>query len=87
MAKYNTFVVCDCKKRVTELVTSSARKANEWLIKGKRIEVWNENQKIDVLYAHKRNSMKVYITAEKEYIGQKQRKAELRNFTRSMKRI
>lgn len=39
MAKYNTFVVYNCKKRHIILVTSSARKAKQDLCVGVKVEV------------------------------------------------
>lgn len=79
MAKYNTFVVIGCKRNNTILVTSSARKATAELRKGRRIEVWNENKRIDVIYANKAESMRRFIQAEKEYIRHKQERAEFEN--------
>ena len=83
MAKYNTFVVIDYKKRKNLLVTSSAKKANELLKVGTKIEVWNENELIEVIHFAKSKYSKDfiwrYILKEKEYIGKKQRQAELRN--------
>ena len=83
MANYNTFLVVDCKTRKPVLVTSSARKANAWLKTGYRIEVWNENTIVEkIRQADRRKEaepMKPYIDAEKEYIRQKQAKAETRN--------
>lgn len=83
MANYNTFLVVDCKTRKPVLVTSSARKANDWLKTGFRIEVWNENTIVEkIRQADRRKEaepMKPYIDAEREYIRQKQAKAEARN--------
>ena len=83
MANYNTFLVVDCKTRRPVLVTSSARKANEWLRTGFRIEVWNENTIVETIRNADRRKeaepMKSYINAEREYIRQKQAKAEARN--------
>lgn len=90
MAKYcyNTFVVVDCKTRKNVLVTSSARKATAMLQKGRKIEVWNVNQKVEVIYSKTHREpfpMKCYIEAEKEYFGKKQRAAEHRNRLRAKK--
>jgi hypothetical protein len=83
MANYNTFVVVDCKSRKSILTTSSARKAVKLLETGKRIDVWNENCHIRTIYAKDKNwEMKPYILAEKEYIRNKQAKAEARNAMR-----
>ena len=72
MAVYNTFVVVDCKKRKPILVTSSARKASTLLKSGIRIEVWNENKKVETLYEclkkREGNPMIPYITLEREYM-------------------
>lgn len=79
MANYNTFIVVDCKSRKSILTTSSARKAARQLQSGFRIDVWNDNQKIETVYAKDHTPMKPYIKAEKEYIRQKQARAEERN--------
>lgn len=86
MAKYNTFLVMDTKNRRPELVTSSARKATAQLCKGKRVEVWNENERICKIYASKAEGMKPYIEAEREYIRMKQTSAEVRNAHRKIMR-
>lgn len=72
-------MVVDCKRRAPVLVTSSARKAAGSLQTGARVEVWNANALVERIYANERNMMRPYIDAEREYIGQKQRDAELRN--------
>lgn len=77
MATYNTFVVVDCKKRTTLLVTSSARKANAFLNKGCRIDVWSENMKVESIYNKNRKNIHPYIALEKNYIKQKQEKRTL----------
>lgn len=83
MANYNTFVVIDCNSRKTILTTSSARKADRELRKGTRIEVWNNNKLVIRIYDADRKNVLYpfmpYIKAEKEYIRQKQAKAEKRN--------
>lgn len=88
MANYNTFLVVDCKTRNPVLVTSSARKANEWLRTGYRIEVWNENTIVEKIRQSDRrkeaNPMQPYISAEREYIRQKQAKAEAKNKRRNL---
>lgn len=83
MAKrcYNTFVLTECKTGRNIIVTSSARKANDLLCKGRRIEVWNSNEKVETIYRKnkgERNPMRPYIEAEREYIRQKQHNAERR---------
>ena len=83
MANYNTFLVVDCVARRVVLVTSSARKADDLLDTGYRIEVWNENTIVEKIYQADRrkdsNPMQKYIDAERAYIRQKQSKAEARN--------
>ena len=79
MANYNTFIVVDCKSRKSILTTSSARKSNRLLQNGFRIDIWNNNEKIETVYAKDRTPMKPYIEAEREYIRQKQARAEERN--------
>ncbi len=75
MAAYNTFVVVDCKKRTPTLVTSSARKARSVLTSGFRIDVWNDNNKVNTIYYKTQALLGQYIKLEKEYIRQKQEKA------------
>jgi hypothetical protein len=82
MATYNTFVVVDCKKRTPTLVTSSARKARSVLTTGFRIEVWNDNKKVNTIYYKNQSRLGQYITLEKEYIRQKQEKATKRRAKR-----
>lgn len=79
MAKYNTFVVIDCKKRKNLLVTSSARKAKAEMHIGVKIEVWNENTYIETIYNRILKNIDKYITMEKQFIAEKQRKATERN--------
>jgi hypothetical protein len=84
MAKqgYNTFVVVNCKTRKIELVTSSARKANDFLKTGWRVEVWNCNQLAERIHAKEKGErfpMRPYVEAEREYIRQKQANHEARN--------
>lgn len=91
MANYNTFVAIDCHSRKTILVTSSARLASTKLEKGVRVEIWNENQKVETVYRsnrarENRNPLSGYIAMEKEYIAQKQRRAEERNKLKKKKR-
>lgn len=79
MANYNTFIVVDCKSRKSILTTSSARKSNRLLRSGFRVDIWNNNEKVETVYAKDRTPMKQYIEAEREYIKQKQSRAEERN--------
>ena len=89
MANYNTFIVVDCKSRKSILTTSSARKAYKLLTTGTRVDIWNNNQKIESIYErdkkNNQNPMKQYIELEKEYIRQKQARAEARNKKRKNK--
>ena len=79
MANYNTFIVVDTKTRKPILTTSSARKANKLLTVGYRIEVWNDNKLTDLIYSKDKQPLYKYLSAEKEYIRQKQAQAEIRN--------
>ena len=85
MAKYNTFVVYNCKGRKNLLVTSSARKASRELCIGIKIEVWNENQFIEKIYFRTRRKLDRYIREEREYIARKQATAERKNKRRKAK--
>ena len=78
MAIYNTFVVIDCKKRQPVLVTSSARKARGLLTSGFRIDVWNDNSKVNSIYYKTKSLLNKYISLEKAYIKQKQEEATKR---------
>ena len=84
MANYNTFIVVDCKSKKSILTTSSARKSAKLLQTGVRIDVWNNNEKVETVYAKDRTPMKPYIEAEREYIRQKQERAEARNKRRRL---
>lgn len=83
MAKYNTFVVFDYKSRKNLLVTSSAKKAEKLLRSGVKIEVWNENELIEIIYfakyKHSKDYIGRYIIEEERYIANKQKAAEERN--------
>lgn len=85
MADYNTFIVVDCNTRKPILTTSSARKASKLLINGIRIEVWNNNEIVQKIFAQDSSPLSVYINAEREYIRKKQAKAEARNRRRREK--
>lgn len=86
MANYNTFLVIDCNTRRPILTTSSARKAQNELRTGVRVEVWNNNTLVERIYeADKRKEadpLAPYVEAEREYIRRKQAKAEARNRAR-----
>lgn len=90
MANYNTFVVVDCKSRRPVLITSSARKARKEMQSGIRIEVWNNNVLVERIYEsdrqRERDPLLPYVEAEREYIRQKQARAEARNRCRRERR-
>lgn len=73
---YNTFIVQDCKSGAVLLVTSSARKARDMFGKGKRIEVWNCNKRVEriTVKTREKNPMQPYVELEKDYIRTKQEK-------------
>ena len=85
MAKYNTLVVYDCRRRKNILVTSSARKAKGELCAGIKVEVWNENVHIETVYSSKAKDLDKYIALEKQYIAKKQANAKIRNEQRRRK--
>lgn len=85
MANYNTFCLIDTKSRKTLLVTSSARKCEKAFLKGYRIEVWNSNRLVEVIYNKNIEYLKTYINIEKQYIANKQQKAEARNKLRKQR--
>jgi len=82
MAKYNTFVVQKTNSGQAVLVTSSARKAKQALTIGFRLEVWSENRKQETIYTRTAKKLDKYISAEREYIRNKQAAAEARNKAR-----
>lgn len=86
MAKYNTFVVQKTNSGQAVLVTSSARKVKQMLTVGLRIEVWSENRKQETIYTRTAAKLNKYINAEREYIRNKQAKAEARNKARRARR-
>jgi hypothetical protein len=69
------------------LITSSARKCKKAFIKGCRIEVWNRNALTNKIYNKNLCEIDKYINLEKQYIANKQRKAEARNKKRKMKKV
>lgn len=82
MAKYNTFVVQRTNNGQAVLVTSSARKAKKQLTTGFRVEVWSANEKQETVHTRTATKLDKYITAEREYIRNKQAAAEARNRAR-----
>lgn len=79
MANYNTFNLIDTKSRKTLLTTSSARRCKKEFVKGRRIDIWNGNALIEVIYAKNISDIDKYVRLEKEYIARKQQKATERN--------
>ena len=82
MANYNTFVAQETKGGKTMLVTSSARKVKHILAAGVRVEVWCENKRTETIYTKTIALLDKYIEAERQYIREKQAKAEKRNKAR-----
>ena len=85
MARYNTFSLIDTKSRKILLITSSARKCRKAFTKGHRIEVWSANERAEVIYNKNLADLNKYIKTEKQYIADKQRKAEARNKLRKQR--
>ncbi len=85
MANYNTFIAQETKGGKTMLVTSSARKVKQLLSPGIRIEVWSENKKTETIYTKTQALLDKYVEAERQYIREKQARAEHRNKLRRAK--
>lgn len=85
MANYNTFNLIDTKTRKTIFTTSSARKCKKAFEKGYRVDVWNNNRLIETIYSRNLNNINKYVVLEKEYIANKQKKAEERNRRRKLR--
>lgn len=85
MANYNTFNLIDTKSRKIIITTSSARKCKRAFVKGYRIDVWNGNSLVDVIYNKNLEDINKYVRMEKEYIARKQELAMLRNKLRKQK--
>lgn len=79
MANYNTFNLVDTKSRKILLTTSSARKCKKEFVKGYRIDVWNGNALVNVIYARNLSDIDGYVQIEKEHVARKQAIAEERN--------
>ena len=79
MANYNTFIAQQTKGGKTMLVTSSARKVKSLLSPGVRVEVWSENKKTETIYTKTQALLDKYIESERQYIREKQARAEHRN--------
>ena len=82
MANYNTFIAQETKGGRTVLVTSSARKVKATLAPGIRVEVWSENRKTETVYTKTRALLDKYVEDERQYIREKQARAEQRNKAR-----
>ena len=85
MANYNTFIAQETKGGKTMLLTSSARKVKQLLAPGVRIEVWSANQKTETIYTKTSALLEKYIEDERQYIREKQAKAEKRNQARRVR--
>lgn len=81
---YNSFVVVRCAGNKNVLVTQSAKKALALLEKGRRIEVWNCGSLVENIYFYEEGLMGPYIEAEREHIGAKQKRHEMRNERRRL---
>lgn len=79
MANYNTFIAQETAGGKTVIVTSSARKVKSLLVKGLRVEVWNNNRKAETIYIETKALLDKYVAAERQYIREKQERAEKRN--------
>ena len=49
------------------------------LSQGKKVEVWNNNELSLTIYSRSRNKLDPFVSAERRYIAEKQKIAELRN--------
>lgn len=79
MANYNTFIAQETAVGKTVIVTSSARKVKSLLVEGIRVEVWNNNRKAETIYIETKVLLDKYVKAERQYIREKQERAEQRN--------
>ena len=79
MANYNTFIAQETAGGKTVIVTSSARKVKSLLVEGIRVEVWNNNRKAETIYIETKAQLDKYVAAERQYIREKQERAEQRN--------
>ncbi len=76
----NIFVVISYKDHKTLLVTKSAKKAKEKFYRGTKLEVWGDDGiLIETIYLKTFERIYDYIRLQKQYIGEKQTKAERRN--------
>ena len=79
MANYNTFIAQQTKNGKTIIVTSSARKVKSLLVPGVRVEVWSDNKKVETIYTKTKALLNQYVKLERQYIREKQARAEQRN--------
>ena len=79
MANYNTFIAQQTKNGKTIIVTSSARKVKSLLVPGVRVEVWSDNKKVETIYTKTKALLNKYVKLERQYIREKQARAEQRN--------
>lgn len=79
MANYNTFIAQQTKNGKTIIVTSSARKVKSLLVPGIRVEVWSDNKKVETIYTKTKALLNQYVKLERQYIREKQARAEQRN--------
>lgn len=79
MANYNTFNLIDTKSKRVIITTSSARKCKKEMQTGRRIDIWNDNTLIDVIYMKNIKDINKYVELEKAYIARKQQRATERN--------
>lgn len=77
--KRNLYIVEETKTNKTVLVTLSARKAKKLLGKGRRIDVWCDGERCKRVHLKTASDFDVYISLEKDYIREKQARAEERN--------
>lgn len=83
----NMFLVIDCKMRKVLFATLSASKAKDVIKKGLKVEVWLNGILSNVIYSNELGKFNQYILQEKEYIRERQRRAEERNKLRRRSKI
>jgi len=73
------FTLIDTRSRKIALITASARKCRKLFRKGLKIEIWSNDSLIETIYNKNIADLSKYITQEKEYISNKQKRATERN--------
>lgn len=73
------FAIVHCKDRKVLRITGSAREARDYIQVGIRVDVFKNGELFEKFYARTKKGMLPYVQREKEFIGGKQRKAEMRN--------